>query len=63
MIKRKRKSNKNSDQGRKKTKILKSNNFINMANHYNYNDRFADEVEDKVKICEILDEWRICWVK
>lgn len=35
MIKRKRKSNKNYDQGRKKTKILKSNNFRNGVNHYN----------------------------
>ena len=49
--------------GRKKTKRLKSNNFINVVNHYNYNDCFEDEVEDKVKICETLDEGRICWVK
>ena len=41
---------------RKKTKRLKSNNFINMANHYSYNDRFKDEVEDKIKIYETFHQ-------
>lgn len=34
-----------------------------MTNHYNYNDCFKDEVEDKVKICGTLDEEKIHWVK
>lgn len=49
-----------SIKGGRKTKRLKSNNFTNVVNHYNYNDRFGDEVEDKVKIYETLDKWRIC---
>lgn len=39
-----------------RTKRLKKNNFINMTNHYNYNDRFEYEVGDKVNICETLNE-------
>lgn len=55
--------NKKYDQGRKKTKSLKINNFTNVANHYNNLKYIEDEVDDKVKICETLDVERICWVK
>lgn len=39
---------------------MKNNNFTRVANHYNYNDRFEDEVEDKINICDTFDEEKIC---
>lgn len=49
--------------GEIRKKRLKSNNFTNVATHYNDLKRFEDGVDEKVNICETLDEWRICWIK
>lgn len=43
--------------------MLKNNNFINVANYYNDLKCFEDGVDDKVKICETLDEMKMCWFK
>jgi len=40
---------------KEKTNKLKSSLFANMIT-------YEDEVDNKVKRCEILDKWRLCFV-
>lgn len=45
---------------KEKTKRLKSAHFTNLISHYNDSKLFEDEVENKRKKCEILNEWMMC---
>lgn len=45
---------------KEKIKRLKSVHFTIFVSHYNDLKLFEDEVENKGKKCEILNEWMMC---